>query len=265
MYPINTLRNIALSMCRSDYVFLVDVDFIPSANLHNNVMKSRFFGKYFLRRNESRNITLISNSNSSSVSASSFLRRQDNVALVLPAFELIDSVVKNVHIRPQGSKSVVWNMSDDHSIPQEPADLWLLFRKEQARPFHGQICKHWYFFFIEWMNSILWSEYKSEYYAVEYDKNYEPYIITKRKGLRKYDERFRGYGLNKVIHIKMLAKLDFFRFFVYGNGFVISKEHNKTQDGISWRTDLKKRKCMQWLGDRINEEIAAGIGTPTIT
>ena len=33
-YPINVLRNIALRETRTDYVFVIDVDFIPMPGLH---------------------------------------------------------------------------------------------------------------------------------------------------------------------------------------------------------------------------------------
>jgi glycosyltransferase involved in cell wall biosynthesis len=37
-YPINLLRNIALNNARTDYVLLVDADFIPSANAHDSLL-----------------------------------------------------------------------------------------------------------------------------------------------------------------------------------------------------------------------------------
>ncbi|VDP67041.1 unnamed protein product [Echinostoma caproni] len=45
MYPINQLRNLALLYARTDFVFHLDVDFIPSANLHDvlqNLIKQRW-------------------------------------------------------------------------------------------------------------------------------------------------------------------------------------------------------------------------------
>lgn len=30
LYPVNTLRNVALNNCRTDYLILADVDFVPN-------------------------------------------------------------------------------------------------------------------------------------------------------------------------------------------------------------------------------------------
>ncbi|ETN97649.1 N-acetyllactosaminide beta-1,3-N-acetylglucosaminyltransferase, partial [Reticulomyxa filosa] len=38
MYPVNALRNLALRYAKSDYVFLLDADFVPSSNMHALVL-----------------------------------------------------------------------------------------------------------------------------------------------------------------------------------------------------------------------------------
>ncbi|ETO01019.1 Gyltl1B protein, partial [Reticulomyxa filosa] len=38
MYPVNALRNLALRYAKSDYVFLLDEDFVPSSNMHALVL-----------------------------------------------------------------------------------------------------------------------------------------------------------------------------------------------------------------------------------
>ncbi|ETO12072.1 hypothetical protein RFI_25304 [Reticulomyxa filosa] len=40
MYPVNTLRNLALRYAHSDFVFLLDADFVPSADLHDHVLQN---------------------------------------------------------------------------------------------------------------------------------------------------------------------------------------------------------------------------------
>ena len=36
-YPINALRNVALDMCRSRLVMVIDADFVPSRNLYEDL------------------------------------------------------------------------------------------------------------------------------------------------------------------------------------------------------------------------------------
>jgi hypothetical protein len=42
-------------------------------------------------------------------------------------------------------------------------------------------------------------------YTVEYQEMYEPYIIVCKDRVPRYDERFRGYGMNKVSHLSQVA------------------------------------------------------------
>lgn len=36
-------------------------------------------------------------------------------------------------------------------------------------------------------------------------EKYEPYIIANKARLPRYDERFRGYGMNKISHLYEVA------------------------------------------------------------
>ena len=40
LYPVNTLRNVALDNSRTDFVILADVDFVPSAGIHEYVIRN---------------------------------------------------------------------------------------------------------------------------------------------------------------------------------------------------------------------------------
>jgi hypothetical protein len=37
LYPVNTLRNVAINKCRTHWMALVDADFIPNAHLYSQV------------------------------------------------------------------------------------------------------------------------------------------------------------------------------------------------------------------------------------
>ncbi|ETO30225.1 hypothetical protein RFI_06892, partial [Reticulomyxa filosa] len=260
MYPVNTLRNIALTMSKSNFVFLVDVDFIPSNDLHDQVIRSNFFKDFFF-----------SQSNQYLHPNKSHVGSRPNVALVIPAFELVLYPISQSqsNLANRTSVSMAWNMSDVNTTPKFVSQISQLFLQQQARAFHGLRCSHCHgpTNYPKWAQMVTNHSHTNatkDFYSIAYYNNYEPYIIVPRKGLRMYDERFQGYGLNKVMQIKMLAQLELFDFFVYTNGFLVAKEHGRTVDDTNWATDPKKRKYIEWLGHQVDREIAQGIGTPVI-
>ncbi len=105
-----------------------------------------------------------------------------------------------------------------------------------------------------------------EYYGINYFKSFEPYVIVERDGLRRYDERLRGYGLNKVLHLEMLARVDSYQFFVFSRGFLVSREcgHVKSDDENSFRKDKIYLKWLEHLGRVVRDELENGKGTVRI-
>ena len=179
LYPINALRNLAMSHAPTELVFLLDVDFVPSAGL---------------LRELGRDHRLLHQ------------LRTSRTALVIPAFEV----------------------SPDHRLPRQQAALSSLLggcSPPAASPFH---CSHFPAGhmptdFARWLTA-------SERYTVDYALNYEPYIIANRRWLPPYDERFRGYGHNKISHVYAVAAAGA-TFEVMPRHFVCAHEHPKS---TSW-------------------------------
>ena len=48
-------------------------------------------------------------------------------------------------------------------------------------------------------------EYWEKCYKIQYEKLFEPYSIMVSADVPLYDERFQGYGLNKVSHLATVA------------------------------------------------------------
>lgn len=63
-----------------------------------------------------------------------------------------------------------------------------------------------------------------EPYRVTYRHGYEPYLIVARKSFVPYDERFRGYGLNKCVNVRWLAE-NGTTFYVLPGHFVVEDQH----------------------------------------
>jgi len=205
LYPINALRNLAVSQARTELVFLLDVDFVPSAGL---------------LRDLTRQSTLLSHLTAS------------KAALVLPAFEV----------------------NSRHRLPRQQAALAALTSSSppQASGFHIDHFPvgHAPTDFARWFSA-------GRPYEVAYEENFEPYIIASRKWLPAYDERFRGYGLNKVSHLYAVATQGA-RFLVLPNHFVAAHEHAKSS---SWQSiygaeaDVMHRMRLTALWRRFKAEL----------
>lgn len=74
-------------------------------------------------------------------------------------------------------------------------------------------------------------------------QGYEPYILVLREHVPWYDERFRGYGRDKIVHLMHLA----------GGDFV-----GLHQGGLACRLALKVMKDLQ---TRVSQGRAACCGT----
>lgn len=159
-YPINALRNLAIKMCRTRFMFLVDADFQPSAGL-----ESAFIS--FLREYHSN-----------------LLKKEQDVkvdskrlAFVVPAFEHLET--PNVSVIFCGLNDFMINnfwqkvdpvlKSKDELIQLIQADEPLVqpFRFFESNEAHGLT------------NYLKWYHANEPYYILtKYHDKYEPYIIV---------------------------------------------------------------------------------------
>lgn len=70
-----------------------------------------------------------------------------------------------------------------------------------------------------------------ESYPVQYEKLFEPYIVMATSDIPLYDERFQGYGLNKVSHLQHIAALKGGKFFALPGVFLVAPAHERSK---SW-------------------------------
>lgn len=66
-----------------------------------------------------------------------------------------------------------------------------------------------------------------ELYKIEHAERYEPYVIISRDWFVPYDERFRGFGLNKVVQLRSLSDCGA-QFHVLSKHFVAAKAHHRS-------------------------------------
>ncbi len=68
----------------------------------------------------------------------------------------------------------------------------------------------------------------NESYDVSYEDLFEPYIVMASGEVPLYDERFQGYGLNKVSHLASVAKKGG-KFLVLPGVFVVAPAHERSE------------------------------------
>ncbi|CAH3103630.1 unnamed protein product, partial [Porites lobata] len=190
-YPINRLRNIAIRNAKTQYIFLVDVDFVPSPYLEIVARDN------IIEYNKKRNNT------------------DDKVAFVVPAFD----GARNLFTR---------------ELPETKEKLVkMVKRKRKLSPFR-QIespLSHSSTNYSKWYNS-------NESYEVSgYQDKYEPYLILRMTPeLPLYDERFTGYGMNKISHIIELTILRY-KFIVLPDVWIVHRYHRLSPLSFAHMTD----------------------------
>jgi len=186
LYPINALRNVALRAASAEFVFLLDVDFVPSRGL-------QALDASTLRR-------LLS------------CGEDAFAALVIPAFE----------VRSQSC------------LPTSGFALRQAYVQGAAQAFHVSHfpAGHRATNFHRWLDRSSESGDGPHFYSVEYEEGFEPYVIALRSRVPPYDERFRGYGMNKISHVyEMNARGCTFRTLDSPESFVVAREHQRSK---SW-------------------------------
>jgi glycosyltransferase-like protein LARGE len=202
LYPVNSLRNAALAAARSDLVFLLDVDFVPSSGLH-----ARLLG--------GRQCDLLPKALSGG-------NGRAPVALVVPAFEVRESVTHawdQEALREACDASTAKGFHVDHFPQGHRATNFIRWHRQSRIEDGGDL-------------HLVEIEHGLQAYRVDYEEHFEPYIVVSRSRVPMYDERFRGYGLNKISHLYEVNMRGFdFCVIDHLDAFVIAEEHPKSQ---SW-------------------------------
>lgn len=170
MYPFNTMRALALDGARTELVFVLDIDFLPSFGARS---KLRAWAQQppWSRR----------------------LYQWPPLVLVVPAFErMAEPVVGKVS--GSHSKKAVDN-PDEVQLPASKAGLRKAMEEDRVIfPFHMYFARgHMEVNYSRWFNT-------NEPYAMKANGGFEPYVVGHKMALARvrYDEDFVGYGRNKI-------------------------------------------------------------------
>lgn len=227
LYPVNAMRNRALQAAKTDIVLLLDVDFLPNKNLSDEFQSPQNYKMLHAAVSEGQ-------------------------AIVLPAFE-ITYEQENVTDPTAAVTSTVESMVSK-SIESKDAVKEML-DNQQIRGFHmdGFASGHRSTDFERWLSA-------SVDYKVQYEEGYEPYIIARRTAVPWYDERFKGYRKNKVIHLMHMHSLGT-SFIVTPRGWVVHRPHKAAP---TWKVTKKTGywKYLRKLYDRVKVEMKEGSFVP---
>ncbi|GBG33599.1 LARGE xylosyl- and glucuronyltransferase 1 [Hondaea fermentalgiana] len=212
-YPINALRNLGLSAVETEFALLLDADLLPGGDF----VRALQHGLQVANEDE--------------------LTGSMGVLHVLPAFE---------ENRP----------SRGHSICRKAAratsktSLNSLVRRGLVAPYKAvhQPRAHGATDVAQWLRD---REEGARPYEVEAVAQYEPYVVvriqdlgggggTGARHISLFDERFEGYGWNKVAMISELIRLGF-RFLVLQEAWVVHCAHEKSSWSRAFSADPRAR------------------------
>jgi hypothetical protein len=218
LYPINHLRNFALQTAKSEFVFLVDVDCVPSSDTLQNLGGS-----------------------SDSLAELRETCVAQMCAIVVPCFETNDELTKPhssffesfppAQISNCGGDPVFFTADNVRNIAGPDAS----HVEVSLRPFMsaGFFRGHRATRFEQWLRLRHLGEPRTVVppYPVVYEEGFEPYIVCARAYAPKYCEALSGYGRNKTLHIYHMHRLGV-TFIVHPDCCVVHIPHRSSGDRV---------------------------------
>ncbi|XP_071099912.1 xylosyl- and glucuronyltransferase LARGE1-like [Haliotis cracherodii] len=95
-------------------------------------------------------------------------------------------------------------------------------------------------------------------YTVSWESDFEPYVVV-RKDVPLYDQRFMGFGWNKVAHTMELDAQGY-EFVVLPNAFIIHMPHAPSFDIAKFRSSSLYRKCLKVLKGEFQRDLSKKYG-----
>ncbi|CAM6099515.1 unnamed protein product [Calypogeia fissa] len=202
LYPVNGMRNVAWRMATTKLIILLDADFKPSPRMHERLTEDEVAYQELERK-----------------------ATQEHHVFVVPAFELMPSYRPRLH----GNSLVGWR--SNISIPETKEDLKKKWERGIVDCFHCPYSPagHEPTNFRKFFDPSITTPY-----SIPYVEGFEPYLLVGRDSTPKYDERFRGYGKNKISHVYSCAHGHGMHFQVLPNAFVFEIPHPQSHSRTYW-------------------------------
>merc|ERR1712071_446133 len=98
-------------------------------------------------------------------------------------------------------------------------------------------------------------------YKIKWEANFEPYVVVRRDVVR-YDQRFLGFGWNKVSHTKELDAQGY-EFYVLANAYIVHLPHSPSLDIAKYRQSSQYRKCSSTLKSEFVDDLKSATRNST--
>lgn len=236
MYPVNKLRNIALDFVQTSHSLLIDIDFIPSYRLDETIRSAI---------HERRQQRSMFNS-----SAAETLAPEEEEAIVVPAFERFLDNKNPLGEQCKTAAACQEALLEENStfIPKTFEELHDCVDRKDCRVFQD----------MRWFPSHSSTPYEQWFKGNGYElagterkmisvkclkhRDWEPYLVVRWCGGSSlssasyssslgsrplppyYDERFHGYGSNKIQWVYHLEEMGY-HFPVLPGGFLVHNPH----------------------------------------
>lgn len=170
----------------------------------------------------------------------------------LPMVDLYDYLVEAVRVLGAEKRALIIPAFESYlykpDFPQNKTLLLHMLEKQSLRPFRYQ----------EWANGHEPTNYEhwktaSVPYRIKWAPDFEPYMVLSRP-FPTYDNRFVGFGWNKVSHIMELHHAGY-EFVVLPDAFIIHMPHTPSMDISNFRTSALYRDCLQVLKKEFQQEL----------
>ncbi|XP_055015845.1 xylosyl- and glucuronyltransferase LARGE1-like [Boleophthalmus pectinirostris] len=96
-------------------------------------------------------------------------------------------------------------------------------------------------------------------YRVQWEPDFEPYVMVSSSSPEYDDRRFVGFGWNKVSHIMELDAQEY-EFVVLPNAFMIHMPHAPSFDITKFRSNKLYRSCLQTLKEEFQQNMSRRFG-----
>lgn len=273
LYPVNVLRNMALDEVQTSHVLVADVDFVPSVNLDETI-KSSLRERQQLREE-----------------GPEVIPADEQEAWIIPAFDrmLSPPCVSDEDCRThlqrdsaflprtfqelvacyEAKECVVFqSTSNPAGHSSTPSQEWLEQRwYDDAKSMHldtGTMLRSPRS--VDCFDSLRYEPYVLIRWCPSDDERSKPYPVAPY-----YDERFHGYGKNKIEHVQHLRMMGY-RFIVLPEGFIVHNPHVDSKSKQRWndmeQSELHREmdqlymQFLQELVDKYFDRIQAGIVEP---
>uniref|UniRef100_A0A3Q2YED6 LARGE xylosyl- and glucuronyltransferase 2 n=1 Tax=Hippocampus comes TaxID=109280 RepID=A0A3Q2YED6_HIPCM len=99
-------------------------------------------------------------------------------------------------------------------------------------------------------------------YTVDWEADFEPYVVVKRH-CPEYDQRFVGFGWNKVSHIIELDAQEY-DLMVLPNAFMIHMPHAPSFDISKFRSSSSYRNCLKTIKEEFHQDLSRKYGSAAL-